>query len=119
MKTCSHKNTLFINNNKNQNKKVGILHRTYHPFFSFFCVNPSHRHFIKHVTLNYKWWDYIQHTTLLVVIYSKRDMIEVEIPLNTPKYLTLYIYIYIYIILNISNIKIFNIGHKKKSKLHY
>ena len=24
---------LFINNNKNQNKKVGILHRTYHPFF--------------------------------------------------------------------------------------
>ena len=43
-------------------------------------------------------------------------MIEIEIPLNTPKYLTLYIYI----ILNILNIKIFNIGHKKKkSKLHY
>ena len=46
-----------------------------------------------------------------MVIYSKRDMIEIEIPLNTPKYLTLYIYIYI--ILNILNIKIFNIGHKK------
>ena len=38
-------------------------------------------------------------------------MIEIEIPLNTPKYLTLYIYIYI--ILNILDIKIFNIGHKK------
>ena len=61
------------------------------------------------MTYNYKWWDYLQHTTLLVVIYSKRDMIEIEIPLNTPKYLTLYIYI----ILNILNIKIFNIGHKK------
>ena len=36
-------------------------------------------------------------------------VIEIEIPLNTPKYLTLYIYI----ILNILNIKIFNIGHKK------
>ena len=48
-----------------------------------------------------------------MVIYSKRDMIEVEIPLNTPKYLTLYIYIYIYKILNILNFKIFNIGHKK------
>ena len=64
------------------------------------------------MTLNYKWWDYIQHTTLLVVIYSKRDMIEIEIPLNTPIYLNI-IYIYIYIILNILNIKIFNIGHKK------
>ena len=39
-------------------------------------------------------------------------MIEIEIPLNTPIYLALYIYIYI--ILNILNIKIFNIEHKKK-----
>ena len=37
-------------------------------------------------------------------------MIEIEIPLNTPIYLALYIYI----ILNILNIKIFNIEHKKK-----
>ena len=37
-------------------------------------------------------------------------MIEIEIPLNTPKYLTLYIYIYI---IDILNIKIINIGHKK------
>ena len=64
------------------------------------------------MTLNYKGWDYIQHTTLLVVIYSKRDMIEIEIPLNTPIYLNI-IYIYIYKIINILNIKIFNIGHKK------
>ena len=62
------------------------------------------------MTLNYKWWDYIQHTTLLVVIYSKRDVIEIEIPLNTPIYLNI---IYIYIVLNILNIKIFHIGHKK------
>ena len=47
-----------------------------------------------------------------MVIYSKRDVIEIEIRLNTPIYLTLYTHIYI--ILNILNIKIFNIGHKKK-----
>ena len=46
-----------------------------------------------------------------MVIYSKRDVIEIEIeiPLNTPINLNIiHIYIYIYITLNI-----FNIGHKK------
>ena len=50
-----------------------------------------------------------------MVIYSKRDVIEIEIRLNTPIYLTLYTHTYI--ILNILNIKIFNIGHKKKIKI--